>query len=282
MQYRINEDLKIIRDMLQLSQEQLAEEIDVERKTIIRIENNMNYPTNETIEKIYEYAYRKKIKINKIKEMFYKEELTNKVIFHGSKKEIEGEISPFYGRNNNDFGKGFYCGESNEQTISFVSKFEDSSMYILKFEDKGLKKLTFEVNQEWMLAIAYYRGRLDEYKNHSLIKNIITKVENADYIYAPIADNRMFRIIDQFIDGYITDEQCKHCLAATNLGNQYVFLTEKATNQLEILEKCYICESERNYYKKIKEAEIEDGDNKVKMAMIKYKRDGKYIEEILK
>lgn len=37
----------------------------------------------------------------------------------------------------------------------------------------------------------------------------------------------MFRIIDSFIEGEITDEQCIHCLAATNLGLQYVFKTKK-------------------------------------------------------
>ena len=33
-----------------------------------------------------------------------------------------------------------------------------------------------------------------------------------------------FEIIDRFIDGEITDVQCQHCLSATNLGKQYVFI----------------------------------------------------------
>lgn len=146
---------------------------------------------------------------------------------------------------------------------------------------KDLKKVNFDVNQEWMLAIAYYRGILDAYREHPLIKKIIDKVNKADYIYAPIADNRMYRIIEQFIDGLITDEQCKHCLAATNLGKQFVFLTEKATANLEIIERCYLSNAEREYYQNIKQSDINDGDNKVKLALIKYKNQGKYIEEIL-
>ena len=132
-----------------------------------------------------------------------------------------------------------------------------------------------------MLAIAYYRGTIENYKDNPIIKTIIKKVENADYIYAPIVDNRMFKIIEQFIDGYITDEQCKHCLTATNLGKQYVFLTDKATAKLEILERCYLSSSERKHYQEVKQADVNDGDNKVKMALIKYKNQGKYIEEIL-
>ena len=282
MNYRINEDLKLIREMLNLSQEDIANIINVQKRTIIRIENGENYPSDNTIEKIYNFAYKKGIKLNNIKEMLYKEENPDdKIIFHGERKIIEGTILPSFGRDNNDFGRGFYCGETCEQASSFVSRFSSSSIYMIKFNDKDLIKESFDVNQEWMLSIAYFRGRLDLYKNHSLIKQIVNKVKAADYIYAPIADNRMYLIIEQFIDGLITDEQCKHGLAATNLGKQFVFLTEKATSNLEILERCYLSNSERDYYQNIKQTDINDGDNKIKIAMIKYKNQGKYIGEIL-
>ena len=282
MNYRINEDLKLIREMLDMSQEDIANNISVQKRTIIRIENGENYPSDNTIEKIYDLAYKKGIKLNNIKEMLYKEEnLNDKIIFHGARTTIEGTISPSCGRENNDFGRGFYCGETSEQASSFVSRFPSSCIYMIKFNDIDLKKVNFDVNQEWMLAIAYYRGTLDAYREHPLIKKIIDKVNKADYIYAPIADNRMYRIIEQFIDGLITDEQCKHCLAATNLGKQFVFLTEKATSNLEIIERCYLSNAEREYYQNIKQSDINDGDNKVKLAMIKYKNQGKYIEEIL-
>jgi transcriptional regulator with XRE-family HTH domain len=282
MNYRINEDLKLIREMLDMSQEEIANNISVQKRTIIRIENGENYPSDNTIEKIYDLAYKKGIKLNNIKEMFYKEEIPNdEIIFHGARTTIEGTISPFCGREVNDFGRGFYCGETSAQASSFVSRFSSSCIYMIKFNDKDLKKVNFDVNQEWMLAIAYYRGTLDAYREHPLIKKIIDKVNQADYIYAPIADNRMYRIIEQFIDGLITDEQCKHCLAATNLGKQFVFLTEKATANLEIIERCYLSNAEREYYQNIKQSDINDGDNKVKLAMIKYKNQGKYIEEIL-
>lgn len=282
MNYRISEDLKLIREMLGLSQEEIASIIGLDKKTITRIENEENYPFNDTLEKIYSFAYKKGIKLNEIKEMLYKEEKPySKIIFHGSKSLIEGKISPDVGRLTNDFGRGFYCGESIEQTTSFVSKFSDSSIYIIEFVDDELKCQRFNVDQEWMLAVAYFRGRLNDYKNHPYIKRIINKINNSDYICAPIADNRMFRIIDRFIDGEITDEQCKHCLAATSLGNQYVFLTERAISSLNILERCYISTLERDYYLKQKEYDLNDSDNKVKYALIKYKREGKYIEEIL-
>ena len=45
----------------------------------------------------------------------------------------------------------------------------------------------------------------------------------------------MFQIINSFIEGELTDEQCKHCLAATNLGMQYIFVSEKAVSQAKLI-----------------------------------------------
>ena len=133
-----------------------------------------------------------------------------------------------------------------------------------------------------MLTIAYFRGTLDEYKEHPAVQKILKEARNCDYIVAPIADNRMFQIINSFIAGEITDEQCKHCLAATNLGNQYVFTSERAAKKLRILERTYISSSEREYYKGIRTAETKLGDDKVKLARRQYRGKGKYIDDILK
>ena len=44
---------------------------------------------------------------------------------------------------NNDFGQGFYTGESYEQAISFVSGFGNSSVYYIRFDDRDLKLWVF-------------------------------------------------------------------------------------------------------------------------------------------
>ncbi len=154
-------------------------------------------------------------------------------------------------------------------------------MYYLDFSDNNLRGRKYKVDQEWMLTIAYYRGALEEYADHPLIRKLIEQVEECDYIIAPIADNRMFQIINSFIDGEITDEQCKHCLAATNLGNQYVFTSDKSAKNLKVLERTYISSNEREYYKTIRQEGIKIGDDKVKLARRHYRGKGKYIDEIL-
>ena len=283
MFFNISEDMKIVRELLNMTQDELADELNVEPLTIKRIENGITNTSKRTLDLFYDFVYKKKIYLNKIKEMFYKEELTKEILlFHGAKSTIIGNIDVNKGRKNNDFGQGFYCGESYEQSASFVENFENSSVYYFSFDITGLRSLKYSVDRDWMLTIAYFRGTLNEYKDSIVIKKLISKLDYVDYVVAPIADNKMFRIIDSFINGEITDEQCKHCLAATNLGFQYVLLNDNAISRLKMLECCYLSNEERNHYRKIKLEDNKISDDKVKLARIQYRGKGLYIDEILK
>ena len=205
-----------------------------------------------------------------------------KLLFHGAKSKIKGTLTANKSRDNNDFGKGFYAGENYEQSISFISSFDKPSVYFLDLNENGLTFKKFNVNQEWMMTIAYFRGALDEYKSHPKIKNLINNLNNYDYIIAPIADNRMYQIINSFIEGEITDVQCKHCLSATNLGFQYVFLSEKSLKNLKIVERCYVSSYEKEYFRNLRLADVKVGNDKVKIARMQYRGQGRYIDEILK
>ncbi len=283
MDYNFDKDFKAIRDVLDISQKEFAKVLDTEQKTISNIESKDSYPSKTIVESAFTYAFKKDVKINKLKELLCRDNLSHneKLLFHGSKGEIKGDIDVNFGRGNNDFGKGFYTGESYEQAVSFISTYNDPSVYFISFDDSDLKCKRYSVDREWMMTIAYYRETLDKYENHPLIKKIIKESRDCDYIIAPIADNKMFETINEFIEGNLTDEQCKHCLAATNLGMQYVFLTEKAASRLKIVERCYVCDKEREYYKKIKEDYRKLGNDKVKLAKAQYRGIGKYIDEVL-
>lgn len=283
MDYNFDKDFKAIRDVLDISQKEFAKVLDTEQKTISNIESKDSYPSKTIVESAFTYAFKKDVKINKLKKLLCRDNLSHneKLLFHGSKGEIKGNIDVNFGRGNNDFGQGFYTGESYEQAVSFISTYDDPSVYFMSFDDSDLKCKRYSVDREWMMTIAYYRETLDKYENHPLIKKIIKESRDCDYIIAPIADNKMFETINEFIEGNLTDEQCKHCLAATNLGMQYVFLTEKAASRLKIVERCYVCDKEREHYKKLKEDYRKLGNDKVKLAKAQYRGVGKYIDEVL-
>lgn len=161
MNFNISEDMKIVRELLNITQEELADELNVEPLTIKRIENGITNTSKRTLDLFYDFIYKKKIYLNKIKEMFYKEELTKEILlFHGAKSTIIGNIDINKGRKNNDFGQGFYCGESYEQSASFVENFENSSVYYFSLDVTGLRSLKYAVDRDWMLTIAYFRGIL--------------------------------------------------------------------------------------------------------------------------
>lgn len=285
MKYKVLNDFEFIKEYLSISESDLSRELGKPRSTFNYWKHNEESVSAASLASLYEYAYKNEIYLNKIKEQIYKDLENNKtkILFHGAKKKIDTKLNISYSKSNNDFGKGFYLGESLYQSATFVANYPSSNIYICKYNSNTkLNVVNFDIDEEWMLAIAYYRNRIPDYINNKKISNIIKKVDNADVIIAPIADNNMYLVIENFIDGIITDKQCLSALSATNLGKQYVFKTNKALESLLILEQCYLCSSEKLDYLKEKETNDKIGAQKTKMAQRKFAGKGKYIEELLK
>ena len=76
MKYRFSEDLKSIREILGLSQSEFADKIGVEQVTVSRNELDDLDASANFLEGIYAFAYKKNIKINRLKEMLYRDDLT--------------------------------------------------------------------------------------------------------------------------------------------------------------------------------------------------------------
>ena len=276
--YNIADDIGFIIEAEHINKYEFAEEANISRTTLDEIIKN-NITSENIYEKIYSFIYSKKYRINSVKEELIKEKFHN-VLFHGSKDGLS-YISDKGSRDSCDFGNGFYLGETYNQALSFVCEKDSSSVYSFRYSLDGLKIKRFECNLEWMLAICYYRGTIEEYKSKDIISKIISEVEDADAIIAPIADNKMFYIMAQFTDGEINADVALHSLSASMLGLQYIFKTDKAINKLIPIERYYICKSEKQ---DCKDKLIERGfeiDTKLKLAKREFK-DGLYIEEILK
>lgn len=285
MKFMVTKDIESIIEILDYTMENLADELGVSRITISNWVNNKNTISEKHMDEFYSYVFKKGIRLNKIKEQFYREDMVrdNEVLlFHGAKTKIEGDLRIDCNKRINDFGNGFYCGESLEQSAMFVATYKNSSLYMLKFKPENLKGKEFSVNREWMLTIAYFRGRLEEYRDTDIVKQLAKTTEGIDYIVAPIADNRMFEIIDSFIDGEITDIQCQHCLSATNLGMQYVFVSDRALLQIELLERCYLADVEKEAYLNSRQESFKMNLDKVKLARKQYRNQGEYIEDIIR
>lgn len=283
-EYAFSSDIALMCDLLGMSDNDLAQEIGIEPMTLNRWKSGTIRPLDNVAMLLYNFAFAKGVRLNAIKAQLHEEGITANghiTVFHGAKTQIDGELSLSHSKKDNDFGRGFYCGESLEQSAMFVSGYPASSIYVIDFNPAGLNQRAYQVNQDWMLSIAWFRGKLRAYAKHEKIKCLLSSFNDIDYVVAPIADNRMFEIIDNFIDGEITDVQCQHCLSATNLGSQYVLLSEKALKQASIVERCFLANEEKGYYVNQRDQEASIGRDKVKAALRQFRGQGFYIEELL-
>mgnify|MGYP003316014612 CR=1 FL=1 len=281
--YNIAKDCKAIRTMLKMSQTDFAKEIGVSFSTINRIENNRFNPLESTIEKIYSLGYKSQYKnmfINKAKSSVYLDEYKN-VLFHGTDVDIDGELDLDHSRDRIDFGKGFYTGETYESTRDFVSYKNKISVYAFKFDPKNLSILNMDVSLEWALAVSYYRGMLKEYENSKKLHVLIKKIESYDVVVAPIADNAMFDLINQFARGDISDVQLSCGMSASYLGMQYIFRKEKALSHLEFIDRLYVSSKEHEDARKNKNDANDLGSSKAEMCVKEHRHQGRYIEDIL-
>lgn len=241
-------------------------------------------PDKIQLENIYNFAYNNKLYLNEILWQDRLDEFRNdnvSVCSHGSRKNIEGAIRVDMPSDSSDFGSGFYLGQGITQAGMWVANEPNSSMYIFTFDDNGLSKAQFNVSVEWMLAVCYYRHQIPQYAEHPIVKEIVDKVENCDYVLAPIADNKLFEVIDAFAAEEITDLQCLYALSATHLGYQYVLKSPKAVDNLNMIDHLYFCSVEKSFYNKESDVEENTALHKAFRAKKRYKDQGKYISELL-
>lgn len=276
--YQIREDLEFILESEGINALELSEKAKISRTTIEAIMKT-GKARCDVCERIYSYFYKGNYRLNSVKEELAKEK-NNNVLFHGSRNGL-AEVTATGSRDNCDFGKGFYLGETYNQALSFVCEKENSSVYSFGYSLEGLKTKRFDCDLDWMLAICYYRGNLQEYTKAERLNRIIEDIEESDAVIAPIADNKMFYIMSQFTSGDINANIALHSLSASKLGLQYAFRTDKAINNLVPIENYYISAPEREDCIRQLTQRSYEIDTKLKLAKREFK-DGLYIEEILK
>ncbi len=278
--YNLSKDIKIIQDLYDLTNVQFANEINISRMNLSRYGKNLIEPSLTSLEKIYSYPYLKGFHFNEAKVQIMNDNASlNKLLFHGAKYPLK-DIDENHLIGRKDFGSGFYLAETYEAASSWVCEFNESSVYAFYLNNlENLKIKRFFVDEEWLYAILYFRGALDKYVLSPKLTKLIDEVNHSDVVIAPIADNQMYDIINQYADGLLTNEQCVHALSATNLGFQYVLKSKKAIQQLEHLERLYLCEEEKKDILSMKRNLSYKGKDKATLAMKQFAHQGKFIYE---
>lgn len=283
--YNFVEDLNVFKAVADYNDKDIIEHFSIPKSSLYRYYKNKSIPSKDILENTYNSIYKQGVALSKIYEDVYKtkENKNNLILFHGSKEGIVGKLSVKHSKENRDFGKAFYLGETIQQAISFVSGYNKSCAYIASLKNiNKLKVVEFNVTKEWMILVAYFRGRLSDYSDSKYLKKVLKKIENTDIIISPIADNSMYSTINEFINGTITDLQCINSLSANRLGKQYAILNDKVLeNNVSLLKKIYISQDERIEFEERKEKDRNVGNAKMVLAKRKYAGKGLYIEELL-
>lgn len=202
-------------------------------------------------------------------------------LYHGSKSGIHGAIAPI-SRERCDFGKGFYMGTDRTQPLTLICNYPDAKIYTLSADLSDLKILDVEVGLDWALLVAYNRGKMEFAKHSAIYHRFAGLGKDCDMIIGCIANDRMFVVLDRFFNGEITDVALINSLSALKLGKQYVALTEKACKKIKILDEQALTEHDRAKLKQESEANRSKGIAIAEEICRKYRRDGRFFDEIVK
>lgn len=130
------------------------------------------------------------------------------------------------------------------QPLTLICDFPDARLYTAELELDGLDVRELSPDITWALVVAYHRGKMESARDTELYAATAAVLAGADVAIGPIANDRMFVVLDRFFNGEITDVALVKSLSALQLGDQVVALTQKACDAIRIIEERGLEEAE--------------------------------------
>ena len=275
--------IKAIRSAANMNQEQFSSALGTTTLSINRWENGKTLPNRMAQTQLYNFCKDRAIDVAKliIDTKAYGNTDNKLVLYHGSKKGITGDISPI-SRSECDFGCGFYMGTNTLQPLTLVCNEEKPRFYTVELDMTGLKVLTVDIGMDWAMLIAYYRKEMEEAKGTPIYQKYAHMADGYDVIVGYIANDRMYTELSRFFNKTLTDVALINCLSALDLGKQYVAISEKACKQIKILKEETLSQLELALLKDMSAKRRKEGIALAEEIEIKYRREGKFFDEILR
>ena len=208
-------------------------------------------------------------------------------LYHGSEKVIE---TPTFGlgKENNDFGLGFYCTESEdlakEWAVSslrngFANRYTRDTEYLNVL---NLNSPEFTI-LNWIAVLIEHRlfsikTPVAQRAKRYLIDNFGINVNAYDLITGYRADDSYFDYAESFINNGISVEQLAKAMRLGKLGEQIVIKSKFAFSRLQF-EGFDLAEKEK--YHVLRKAR-DDEANKLYEEMLLEEDDGLYIQDIMR
>ena len=279
----MKELIKAIRSAANMNQEQFASALGTTPLSINRWENGKTMPNRMAQTQLYNFCKERELDVVEIivnaKE--YTDENHKLVLYHGSKKGIDGDIAPI-SRGECDFGKGFYMGTTTLQPLTLVCNEDKPKFYAVELDTTDLKVLTVDIGMDWAMLIAYYRKEMESAKGTPVYEKYAHMADGYDLVIGYIANDRMYTELSRFFNRTLTDVALINCLSALDLGKQYVAVSEKACKQIKVLKEYPLSQLELALLKDMSAERRKEGIALAEEIEIKYRREGKYFDEILR
>ena len=281
--YIMKDLIKAIRFAANMNQEQFASALGTTPLSINRWENGKTLPNRMAQTQLYNFCKEHAIDVAQliIDTKAYEDTDNKLVLYHGSKKGIVGDIAPI-SRDECDFGSGFYMGTNTLQPLTLVCNEDKPKFYTVELDLTGLKVLTVEIGMDWAMLIAYYRKEMESAKGTPIYEKCAHMADGYDVIIGYIANDRMYTELSRFFNRTLTDVALINCLSALDLGKQYVAISEKACKQIKILKEEPLSQLELSLLKDMSAERRKEGITLAEEIEVKYRREGKFFDEILK
>lgn len=276
--------IKSIRAQANLNQEQFASALGTTAVSINRWENGKSIPNQMAQRNLYQFCKDQGIDVAGIitKTLHYSHPADDgrTVFYHGSKKGITGDIAPI-SRAECDFGKGFYMGTDTLQPLTLVCAEEKPKLYAVEVDLSGLNILEVGIDLDWAMMIAYHRKQMERAADTPIYEKYAHFADGYDMIVGYIANDRMYTELARFFNGTITDVALLKCLSALDLGKQCVAITQKACDQIKILEERELSLLQRLALQDKSVTRRAEGIALADEIVKKYRREGQFFDEIL-
>ena len=207
---------------------------------------------------------------------------SKQILFHGSRGGLDGPIAP-KSRTRCDFGKGFYMGSNPDQAKSLVANDTSPFFYTLSVDFSAIapERILVLSDMEWAFFVLFNRGQLANIKTSSLYRHMQQLSNNKDFIVGPIADDAMNEAMSRFIDGDITDKAFLESIRVIDYGMQFVAKTPEACAQITVLSERPLHGLELEEAMHFSHLRRKEGSQKAFEIQLKYRREGKYLDELL-
>lgn len=155
-------------------------------------------------------------------------------LYHGSTVIVNKPLVS-YGRDNLDFGKGFYTISMQEQAEKWIKRFislgKKGIISIYNFDDTDIqKKYRYkkfpEYNEEWLNFVLASRDGSKEYLNYDIIEG-------------GIANDKVFNTVELYFTGLIDKSTALQRLKFEQPNNQICFINQQVLDTVLKFESSY-------------------------------------------